>query len=115
MSTLKTGVSHDDRDEIIVGCGDWVPTLPVPAILAVVVLMKTPPVSLWTVYDRPKDYPNSFVARRFLIDAYGAKPTESIIISDNLRVLRNILAYEMHLTCLNREQGDDPNIVESWI
>jgi hypothetical protein len=33
---------------------------------------------------------------------------------DNLDKLRDVLCYEMHLTCLTRSPGDEPQIVETW-
>jgi hypothetical protein len=71
--------------------------------------------SIWTVYDNPADYPGKYVARRFDIDAGGPKPSSSIIIAQSLEMLRDILQFEMHLTCLARSPEDDPKIVESWL
>jgi len=71
--------------------------------------------AMWTVYKHPKDYPNDYVARRFEVDARGPRPTESIIISETLETLRDVLAFEMHLTPLDRNEGDDPVIVETWL
>lgn len=71
--------------------------------------------SMWTVYDHPSDYPNSYVARRFDIDGKGVSPTGSLIIAPDLGTLRDMLEFEMHLTRLPRDEGDDPNIIETWI
>jgi hypothetical protein len=71
--------------------------------------------AIWTVYDHPLDYPDKFVARRFDVDANGARPSASIIITPDLETLRDILQFEMHLTCYTRAPTDDPNIVESWL
>jgi hypothetical protein len=71
--------------------------------------------SMWTVYKNPKDYPGKYVARLFEVDGKGARPTGSIIIMDELDDLRDILAFDMHLTPLNRNDGDDPVIVETWL
>jgi len=71
--------------------------------------------AMWTVYDHPTDYPDKYVARRFDVARDGARPTESIIIMDNLDRLRDMLAFEMHLTCLPRSPHDDPKIVETWL
>ena len=71
--------------------------------------------AMWTVYDNPKDYPGKFVARRFEVDATGPKPTASIIVMDDLDALRDVLCYEMHLTCLCRNAEDEPQIVETWL
>ena len=71
--------------------------------------------AMWTVYDHPKDYPDSYVARRFDVDADGAKPTATMIACPDLDTLRNILAFELHLTPLARSKEDDPVIVETWL
>ena len=72
--------------------------------------------AIWTVYERPKDYPDKFVARRFDIGSEGAKPTASIIVTPDLQTLREILLLELHLSvCLTRNAADEPHIVESWL
>lgn len=71
--------------------------------------------AMWTVYDSPTDYPGKVVARRFDVDASGPKPSASIIIMDDLDKLREMLAFELNLTCLTRNEGDDPKIVETWL
>jgi hypothetical protein len=71
--------------------------------------------AMWTVYENPKDYPGKFVARRFDVDADGPKPSASVIIMDDLDDLRDILAHQMHLVCLTRNEEDDPVIVETWL
>jgi hypothetical protein len=71
--------------------------------------------AMWTVYKHPKDYPDVFVARRFDVDAEGPKPSSSVIVAEDLDTLRDILAFQMHLTCLSRNAEDDPVIVETWL
>lgn len=67
--------------------------------------------SIWTVYDNPTDYPGKFVARMF----DGEQPTPNVIICDSLEQLREILAFQLHLTPLCRSPEDDPKIVETWL
>ena len=64
--------------------------------------------SIWAVYDHPKDYPYSYIAREFR----NEKPTENIIICQDLEQLRHMLLVDMRLTCL---ASDDPCIVETWL
>lgn len=71
--------------------------------------------AIWTVYDNPTDYPGKFVARRFDVDASGPRPSASVIVAPDLEALRNILAFELHLTCLTRNEQDEPQIVECWL
>jgi len=72
---------------------------------------------MWTVYDRPADYPDKFVARRFDVgsDGRGPTPSDSVIVAPDLEMLRYILAFQLHLVCLTRSPEDDPNIVETWL
>lgn len=71
--------------------------------------------SMWTVYDRPADYPNDYVARRFEI---GGEPspraTAEIMLARDLDALRAVLAHQ-GLTCITRSPGDDGQIVETWL
>lgn len=68
-------------------------------------------ISIWTVYDHPRDYPHSYVARLF----HGEKPTHSVIVSPDLKRLREILLVDMGLTCMSRSSHDDPAILETWL
>jgi hypothetical protein len=70
---------------------------------------------MWTIYDHPSDYPDKYVARLFDVDDDGPKPTSSIIVAPDLQMLRDILEFEMHLTCLARSPEDDQKIVETWL
>jgi hypothetical protein len=67
--------------------------------------------SIWTVYDHPRDYPHCYVARQFR----GEQPTNSILISADLEVLREVLLVDMGLTRLERDVSDDPVILETWL
>jgi hypothetical protein len=75
----------------------------------------TASLAMWTVYDHPLDYPGKFVARRWDVDANGPKPSGSIIVMNDLQTLRDVLEFELGLTCLARSPGDDPKIVETWL
>lgn len=70
--------------------------------------------SIWTIYDRPRDFPNTFVARRHEAMAGATRPTQDVMICTDLERLRDHLA-RMGLTMIPREPGDDPMIVESWL
>jgi hypothetical protein len=67
--------------------------------------------SIWTVYDHPIDYQHCYVARQFI----GEKPTNSIMVSADLEVLREILLVQMGLTRVERDERDDPVILETWL
>jgi hypothetical protein len=66
--------------------------------------------SMWTIYDHPRDYPHSYVARRFELD----KPTGDFTLSPDLEWLRAQFIAR-GLICLPRDAADDPVIVETWI
>jgi hypothetical protein len=66
--------------------------------------------TLWTIYDHPRDHPDMFVARKFIYD----RPTMSTLMSGDLERLRDTLRG-MGLVCINRDPSDDPKIVETWL
>ncbi len=68
------------------------------------------PLSLWTVYDHPNDYPEHFVARRFVLN----QPTTDVLLSDTVDGLRELFV-EKGLIRLERFEQDDPKIVEVWV
>lgn len=67
--------------------------------------------SIWVVYKHPKDYPQSYVARKF----EGEQPTPSIIVADDIEKLRDVLQFQMGLVKLMRRPEDDPVIMETWL
>jgi hypothetical protein len=69
--------------------------------------------SSWTIYDRPKDYPHGYIARRFVINGAGPIPTDEAIVGpiEQMRTL-----FESRgLVCFPLVQGDEPQIVETWM
>jgi hypothetical protein len=68
------------------------------------------PLAIWTVYDHPTDFPEVFVARKFVDE----KPTQEIMTDKYLSNLRERLA-ERGLMLLARDPSDDEKIVETWI
>ena len=69
---------------------------------------------VWTVYERPSDYPHCYVARKFHITQKGAEPTGQFMLGYDLDVMRRHLE-RMGLVKLDRAALDEPHIVESWI
>jgi hypothetical protein len=65
---------------------------------------------LWTIYDRPVDYPNSFVARKFIVD----RPTDEVIVRDTLAEVRKAIGWRA-LVRFERHPDNDPKIIEHWI
>jgi hypothetical protein len=75
--------------------------------------MKANTFDLWTLYDHPRDYPDMFVARKFVISEMGARPTNEVIVHKSLHPLR-ILMQAKGLSCLQRMPADEPQIIEAW-
>lgn len=71
-------------------------------------------VSIWTVYDKPLDYPEQFVARRFEVFAGLARPTDDVITSLYLERIRMDMQAR-GLYRLDRNPNDEPCIVECWL
>ena len=65
----------------------------------------------WIVYDRPRDHPVGFIARRFEISG-SIMPTEDTLTGE-LEHLRE--AFERAgFVKIPRSESDEPQIVESW-
>jgi hypothetical protein len=71
--------------------------------------MKRGALSLWTIYEKPLDHPDGFLARRFEMDA----PTLDTVTGD-LEHIRLIFT-RAGLYRLGREPDDEPQIVETWV
>lgn len=65
---------------------------------------------VWVVYDHPSDCPDYYVARLW----QGETATGVAIIDRDLERLRDTLE-EMGLVHLDRMEGDDPVILETWL
>lgn len=69
---------------------------------------------MWTVYDHPRDFPNNFVARRWLITAAGPKATDDVVVMAKLDSFRAAM-QRCGRVCLPRRPNDDPVILEVWL
>jgi hypothetical protein len=69
--------------------------------------------SMWTVYDKPKDHPTEFVARRFDCTARGPVATDDAY-TGSLELIRESL-LQAGLIRLARHPDDEPQIVETWL
>jgi len=67
-------------------------------------------ITAWVIYDHPTDFPDHFVARKYLYDA----PTQDMLQSENLNHLREEM-HKLGLVCIPRSPSDDAKIVETWI
>jgi hypothetical protein len=70
---------------------------------------------MWTIYNHPKDYPKSFVARLWYVGAGGSPiPTDQVIVFPTLEAIRDRMRAQ-GLTRLMRNENDDPVIIETWL
>jgi hypothetical protein len=65
--------------------------------------------SMWTIYERPTDHPDGYIARRF----ESIMPTDDTLTGE-LGALREIF-MEAGLFKLPRSAEDEPQIVETWL
>jgi hypothetical protein len=73
-------------------------------------------VPIFTIYNSPKDYPNTYVARLWTIDSGKPVSTKYFVVNKNLDILRSLLPiYELGLVCFERNTNDDLCIVETWL
>ena len=71
--------------------------------------------TVWVIYDHPKDHPDTFVARpQFVMEDNSVQPCRVAWANEDLDVIREALAAT-GLTCLSRDPNDDPKIVECWL
>lgn len=68
---------------------------------------------LATIYEKPLDFPDAFVAR--IWDGKGAKPTDTMIKRDSLQEIREDIVAAGFITSFIRAEDDDPCIVETWM
>jgi len=71
--------------------------------------------TMYTIYDRPLDYPDHFVVRKWKIVRPDISPISDGIlgISKTLEGARKLLPEGC--ACLARDASDEPQIVESWL
>jgi hypothetical protein len=67
----------------------------------------------WTIYDHPRDYPDCFVARRWITKGYDVIATADTFTAATLDEVRALLPPG--LIVFPRCSNDDPVIVEVWL
>lgn len=75
--------------------------------------MSDEPLIQYTIYARPRDYPNSFVVRRWRIYANDLRPDPSVNVCQTLEEARSCIPPG--LVRIPRFRDDDPTIVEVWM
>jgi len=69
--------------------------------------------AMWTVYDHPKDYPDHFIARKWLVGSKRAEPEATDEVIARLLCMRYVHCLPPGLYCLARNEEDDPVVVET--
>lgn len=69
---------------------------------------------MWVIYDRPTDYPDDVVARRWKVSAKGPAPTTDLIVFKTLADCREAFDKGGY-SRLGRSAIDDEHIVETWL
>ena len=68
--------------------------------------------SMWVIYERPRDFPQGFIVRRW--DITGPGPTPGPAYAElTLEAARRHVPPG--LECLPRFENDEPTIVEAWL
>ncbi len=67
-------------------------------------------VEIYAIYEKPSDYPDLFVVRKFLNDV----PQEIAGVAETLEKARQYLPKEKGLVNIGQDP-EDPNIVEVWM
>ena len=83
-------------------------------VIAQAEAVKRGALSMWTVYEKPTDYPNGYVARRFEAAAGVTAATAMTLKSRELEPIREKLS-RAGLVRLDRNPDDEPQIVETWL
>lgn len=70
------------------------------------------PMRMYVIYERPRDYPDRYVLRQWIIDG-EARPTGWFVVAETLDAVRKFVPRQ----CIRfeRNPSDEPQIVESWI
>lgn len=71
--------------------------------------------AMWVVYERPKDFPEGFIARRWSVLDGGRlqASTNEVITGASLLEVRGKLPRGLHR--IHRDPRDEPQIVETWL
>lgn len=70
--------------------------------------------SVWTIYERPRDYPDGYIARRHEVGG-GPRPLATgDTVTGGLEEIRRVF-WGVGLAKLSRSPDDEPQIVESWV
>jgi hypothetical protein len=71
------------------------------------------PLSLWVIYESPRDFPGRFVVRCHHVNRGGVVPCDGCFVCGSLAEARDYLPDGSYY--LGRHPQDEPQIVEVWI
>lgn len=71
------------------------------------------PLLMWVIYDRPTDFPESYVARLWAA-LPRPEPLSDVLVCDDLEALRDH-CIGLGGVRLERQPDDDPTILETWL
>ena len=67
------------------------------------------------VYEKPSDYPNSFVGRIWeILDSGKSVPTEAVVIASDIETVRKAAVNTGFTYKMDRSEEDDQCVVETW-
>jgi len=69
--------------------------------------------TIWTIYREPLDFPDGFVTRPWLVGRGGVTRAGMAHVAATLEGAREHVPQGLYR--MDRDPGDDPNIVESWL
>jgi hypothetical protein len=67
---------------------------------------------VFAIYDRPKDYPDSYVVRRWVGEQADREP---LAVAPSIEMARQALPKDRGLSRMRPFAGDDPVILEVWL
>lgn len=70
--------------------------------------------TVWVIYDKPADFPNCFVARRWTVMGTQLDPTTDLIICPQLEIIRTHMR-SFGFRRFDRLPADDACVVETWL
>lgn len=103
---------HAIRSAILIVLGNYMTMTTEGAAKLTARLQQQGGLPMWTVYERPEDYPGGFIARLFLT-LPGVQATRHVLIGETLNAVRSRLP--LGLACMQRAEDDDPKVVETWL
>jgi hypothetical protein len=69
---------------------------------------------MWTLYEKPADYPDAFVLREWVITGGGAVPMRGTFVASKLETLQGMMA-DKGLTFIPRDPRDPPHILGVYL